>query len=506
MNGRRMKPWIAAAAVGYVLLLCLLVWAESRGEGALIDSFPKALWYSLVTVTTVGYGDLYPVTLPGRLIGLVFLLLSTGLLALLVGFIFSAFTGRLFPRFRLWRRRRDKWYVFCPDNEASRALAAALTDGLTVFCGAASAPAGSAVSLDMSPEALFELPYAADGERCFFAMDDAVSSNDALAAALRERDVRIYCRSDGPDEGLPANVTTFGDAECAARLYWQSQPWSSTGERAALIGNGRYARALLLQGLLTAPPDCEIDVFGDWSAWLGIHGDLSGVPDAQFCLRFHPEGWQACPDTLKAADRVVLCADDAGTNREALFLLRRYYVLRGSLHARCPEGLQPAWYFGDAQSVFTPELVMKRALDARARQLHALYRAGADYPVPPWDALPDFLKRSNLAAADHLLTKLRLLLPEEDVREITPDACRRAADRYDAADAAFKERCRIIEHARWCLFHALYNWRYAPVRDNAERLHPMLVTYDKLDEVERAKDDNAWLLLRQLSGTPEKRG
>ena len=55
-------------------MLCLLVWAESARPDALIDSLPKALWYSIVTMTTVGYGDLYPLTAAGRGIGALFLL------------------------------------------------------------------------------------------------------------------------------------------------------------------------------------------------------------------------------------------------------------------------------------------------------------------------------------------------------------------------------------------------------------------------------------------------
>ena len=147
-NRKRVFRLIIAGTGVYALLLSALLWAESALPDALINTPAKALWYSLVTLTTVGYGDLYPLTPGGRLISAIFLLMSTGLLALLVGVVISAVTGRVFPKLRLWNRRRDRWYVFSADNAASRVLAAHLTDGLVVFCNSRQRIEG-ALSLDL---------------------------------------------------------------------------------------------------------------------------------------------------------------------------------------------------------------------------------------------------------------------------------------------------------------------------------------------------------------------
>lgn len=487
----------ALGLAAYGLLLWLLIRLESGVEGGQITTLPRALWYSLVTLTTVGYGDLTPLSPGGRVIGIVFMLLSTGLLALLVGVILSAVTGRLFPQARLFLRRREKWYIFSEDNAAARALASHLTDGLVLFLGETNGGAGLAVP--MSAEALFKLPCAEAGERCFFAIGDDAAANERAALALSGRKATVYCRGDGPDEALPANVVPFSDAECCARLYWQARPWRASGERAVLIGDGSFARALLVQGMLTAPPDCSFDVFGNWTQWRAEHWALDDAPETSLALRFREDDWRARPDLLRDASRVVLCADGEAANREALFVLRRSYPVRGAVDVKCAGGFHQGYCFGQPEALFTPELVMKQSLNRRARALHELYRDSVDYPVPAWEALSDFLKRSNLAAADHLLTKLRWLLPEEDIREITPRACARAADRFEALSPEERERCRTIEHARWVLFHALDNWRYAPVRDNAAREHPLMVPYEQLNEAERRKDDNAWLQLRALS-------
>ena len=45
--------------------------AEDVGDGQRVHSFFDAIWWSTATITTVGYGDIAPVTVAGRLVGMV---------------------------------------------------------------------------------------------------------------------------------------------------------------------------------------------------------------------------------------------------------------------------------------------------------------------------------------------------------------------------------------------------------------------------------------------------
>ncbi|MDP8922010.1 MAG: potassium channel family protein [Chloroflexota bacterium] len=54
----------------------LVYLAERGGEGT-IQTFPDALWWAAATITTVGYGDVYPMTPAGR--GVAFLLMLVGI-------------------------------------------------------------------------------------------------------------------------------------------------------------------------------------------------------------------------------------------------------------------------------------------------------------------------------------------------------------------------------------------------------------------------------------------
>lgn len=62
-------------------------------DAANITDVGDTLWYGLVTLTTVGYGDYFPVSTPGKIVGAVFVLSSLGVLGVLIGKVADAFTA-----------------------------------------------------------------------------------------------------------------------------------------------------------------------------------------------------------------------------------------------------------------------------------------------------------------------------------------------------------------------------------------------------------------------------
>jgi len=94
----------------YFVLLTILCVSESADSSAKIRSFKDALWYSLVTFTTSGYGDLTPVTPVGQAVGVVFLLLSAGIIMTLFGAVISFVTSEGLPLFLLGLQRKKNWY------------------------------------------------------------------------------------------------------------------------------------------------------------------------------------------------------------------------------------------------------------------------------------------------------------------------------------------------------------------------------------------------------------
>ncbi|HWI30503.1 MAG TPA: potassium channel family protein [Microbacterium sp.] len=97
----------ANSALLFLLLLGILVlqfgslamlYFEAGATGANITSASDAIWYTMVTISTVGYGDVYPITNAGRMVGVAIIIVGVG--------IFGTFTGYL-ANFFLAPRKAD---------------------------------------------------------------------------------------------------------------------------------------------------------------------------------------------------------------------------------------------------------------------------------------------------------------------------------------------------------------------------------------------------------------
>jgi voltage-gated potassium channel len=70
-----------------------VLWAESGAADANIKNASDALWWCLVTITTIGYGDRYPVTNAGRVVGAWLMVVGVGLFGTFTAFVANAFVN-----------------------------------------------------------------------------------------------------------------------------------------------------------------------------------------------------------------------------------------------------------------------------------------------------------------------------------------------------------------------------------------------------------------------------
>ena len=76
----------------------LMYEAENAAQPEAFAIIPAAMWWGIVTLATVGYGDVYPVTPWGRFIGSIVVILGIGLFALPTGVLASGFAEVLAKR------------------------------------------------------------------------------------------------------------------------------------------------------------------------------------------------------------------------------------------------------------------------------------------------------------------------------------------------------------------------------------------------------------------------
>ena len=89
---------VTVLAILLVLAASLMYFAEEDAQPEEFSSIPAAMWWSIITVTTVGYGDVAPVTVPGRVLAGVIAILGIGIFALPAGILGSGFMEQMQQR------------------------------------------------------------------------------------------------------------------------------------------------------------------------------------------------------------------------------------------------------------------------------------------------------------------------------------------------------------------------------------------------------------------------
>ncbi len=85
----------------------LIYYVEHAAQPDRFPNIPASMWWAVITLTTVGYGDVYPVTPLGKVLAGSIAILGLGLVALPAGIIASGFTEEV-------EKKRTKQSLICP--------------------------------------------------------------------------------------------------------------------------------------------------------------------------------------------------------------------------------------------------------------------------------------------------------------------------------------------------------------------------------------------------------
>jgi len=73
----------------------LLYYVENEAQPESFSSIPSTMWWGVSALTTVGYGDMYPITPIGKLLGAIISLLGIGLFAMPTGILSAGFVEEI---------------------------------------------------------------------------------------------------------------------------------------------------------------------------------------------------------------------------------------------------------------------------------------------------------------------------------------------------------------------------------------------------------------------------
>lgn len=114
---RKKHQLISSVSVVLVLMLIsavLMYNAESEAQPDAFDNALSALWWTVETLTTVGYGDVVPVTPIGKLLSTGISLLGIGLVAVPTGIISAGFAENLEEKKKHDYDEADEARIYCP--------------------------------------------------------------------------------------------------------------------------------------------------------------------------------------------------------------------------------------------------------------------------------------------------------------------------------------------------------------------------------------------------------
>ena len=97
---------------GLILIIVLFGYGILGSYFIMNLSFVDSIYYSVITMTTVGYGDVYPVTVLGKILSAIIALLGIGLVAVPTGIISSGFVESMEEKHKAQEEHDKK--CFCP--------------------------------------------------------------------------------------------------------------------------------------------------------------------------------------------------------------------------------------------------------------------------------------------------------------------------------------------------------------------------------------------------------
>ena len=514
----------------YIGFSILLPFVETGHEGASILTIRESVWYTLVTITTVGYGDYYPVSTLGKIISLFYLSLSLGILAYLIGTLASQVSNHVTPKALITLNANKEKYIFSDMNNYSITLAKNIYEtntekGAPILIFADNNDVISETLLTevphykLAPNAISSLLHSKRVQKlsyiCFSEDEyDNMKNADILLNSVH-KSCSIYYNSSHGLLDSHSNSLAFSLYETSARYYWSTHPLRFDEKNIMILGFDKHAQYLLLQALLVNI--LEVNSVINYHIFATEEQSsrfLSNYPMLEEFLSigeeankrdsivFHSTDFLNEVKLIEKSNRIIICHDKDTKNHIAFQRLSKRYTAL-TIHVRSlylfknDKKINNIVFWGTLKDICTKDLIIKENLNRIAKKTHTLYLnmcGDESDPDESWKELSKFHKQSNISQADHVISKLMILLNlrQKSYEELSTRIVDESLSVLKSISKDEKDLLCEIEHIRWMRFMYVNNWSYDKKRYNPKRKHNMLVDYSELSYEEQIMDFNAW--------------
>lgn len=334
-----------------------------------------------------------------------------------------------------------------------------------------------------------------------------------------KKNSKTYIMLEQTNSGLltESNIYYANQYEIIARLYWKERnllPYlndNGCNVKIALIGFGNLGQKLLEYGLCNniycVNQSIEYHIWGDSKVYRELLGSFDMMN--KDLIIFHDENWKDAFSSLKNFDRIILSCTPG------MEIIQAFVALNIDMEIDCynPHGIQLSniftnknlYTFGEQGIILTEENIKTDKLYSDAKKLNynfaVLYDKKSKYSwLRPdldevmeqlWQNLNGFTKGSNIACTDyHEIRKLLLKTLNLSAESLSEEQIETLAE---------------LEHIRWSRYHFINHWTYAEQRDNQKKLHPSLIPYHELSQLEKDKDKEMIAMLFELERNTKKK-
>ena len=285
-------------AIGFSLL--------EPAEGPWLTRFGRALWWGMVTLTTVGYGDVVPVTFPGRLVGVTLMVIGFVSLSLVTATVASVFIERKFRQEKgLEAVKAAQHILILGWPEEAEALLDQLLKRLP--------PTIPVVLINKAPPEQMDAIKEKYPRHAVFYLRGDYSREEVLLKANVQGAIKAIILADRQPEETAAQVdqrtlfTALTLKALHAKIRIMAELLRSENrtylERAGAeeVYGPRPIRQLALAGAITSPALFRIDTSL-------LMGDGQGLWDVEIPGRFHGRPRGIYPPTSRSITRAFLSA------------------------------------------------------------------------------------------------------------------------------------------------------------------------------------------------------